>query len=117
MTNTTQDAVREAWIAWLANENVCEEDADAYRAFQYGIIYRDRQLAWQPIETAIRDRAMLITDGSSMCVAEWNFIHAEWQPENCYASDSECSVYTSIEPTHWMPLPAPPIQQQLGKEG
>jgi len=56
---------------------------------------------WQPIDTAPKDgTAVLIWDGSDMVVAicEPNLL-IPWR-----------STYgdTIGEPTHWMPLPAPP---------
>lgn len=64
-----------------------------------------KSLEWQPIETAVRSGPLLVRDNESACFAEWNFIHECWEPYNCYASDSECSVSISFAPTHYISLP------------
>lgn len=79
---------------------------------------------WQPIETAPRDQTAILVhrniwpgtysgfseecNGHNTYVAEWwgdSPAHGKWV---CYmdaVQDPECP----IEPTHWMPLPTPPI--------
>lgn len=84
----------------------------------------EKNMEWQPIETAPRDGTAVLVmrdiwpgtnsgkaeecNGHNTYVAEW------WAGERdgagawiCYMDaiqDPECPV----EPTHWMPLPAPP---------
>lgn len=83
---------------------------------------------WKPIETAPRDgtAVLVMSDdwpgtssgraeeccGHNTYVAEW------WSEENnghgawiCYMS-SPCEPECPVEPTHWMPLPDPPMIQE-----
>jgi hypothetical protein len=81
---------------------------------------------WQPIETVPRDgRAVLVMrdiwpgtesgraeecNGHNTYVAAWwgdNAIDGEWVCYMDQVQDPRCP----IEPTHWMPLPDPPIVQ------
>jgi hypothetical protein len=70
---------------------------------------------WEPIETAPKDKAIML------CIAGWQPCCGRWWPfDSCWVSfdwdghfesDQEMSDYvarSSYEPTHWMPLPAPP---------
>ena len=79
---------------------------------------------WQPIETAPKDRKLIA--GYPNALGKWRTVTAcyysagtlqqdydsedEYAPEGWYEeSDShETLLRTSEEPTHWMPLPAPP---------
>lgn len=71
----------------------------------------------QPIETALRDRRILVFvpdhDGNAIesgwFSAQWNDFNGKW----------ECGYFDGIdvcvqleEPTHWMLLPASPIQHR-----
>ena len=61
---------------------------------------------WQPIETAPRDgTAILGWDGQKQSTAEWYETGEYWSlcVMGAWAEDSEWW------PTHWMPLPAPPV--------
>lgn len=58
---------------------------------------------WQPIETAPRDRTrVLVSD--RYCVDTAYFTKGEWWLYECSDDWYSCS----INPTHWMPLPAAP---------
>lgn len=66
---------------------------------------------WRPIDSAPRDATdVLVTDGHRVYVAGW------WQEPDEPDEDGEWTCYMDaiedprcpIEPTHWMPLPAPP---------
>lgn len=69
--------------------------------------------AWQPIETAPKDRHVLLfgkqnpmsvlrTDGSLVFTGYWDAMDDAW----CSSGSTwEGPFY---EPTHWMPLPVPP---------
>lgn len=50
---------------------------------------------WMSIETAPKDKLILLWDGEHT-IGAW--IDGEWQP-----------CLTEQQPTHWMPLPEPPI--------
>ena len=65
-------------------------------------------MEWQPIETAPKDgHAILASDPAwhgVPCPMFWN--GEEWQ--HWFRSE----LYGAYDPTHWMPLPAPPEQDQ-----
>jgi hypothetical protein len=65
---------------------------------------------WQPIETAPMDETpLLIWDGKMMATAHrWN-IGQNWFWQADGADGYECEN-SFDEPTHWMPLPAPPTE-------
>ena len=63
-------------------------------------------MRWQPIETAPKDgtEVLMFCAPDEMVTALWSYSH--WSLVQCgsYADDS----YLFSDPTHWMPLPAPP---------
>lgn len=65
---------------------------------------RPGQMEWQPIETAPRDRAILVWATGAhdlepiMCTCKWH-------------PDAGFCVDELREPTHWMPLPNPPTDE------
>lgn len=65
---------------------------------------------WQPIETAPRDRDILVfclDDEPQVVVAYW-FEVPEWAGW-MYADDALSGLQPEgCEPTHWQPLPEPP---------
>jgi hypothetical protein len=65
----------------------------------------DAAQAWQPIETAPEWEAVLICGGDVLypCVASCN--NGEWDAE---AQGMILREDIAENPTHWMPLPAPP---------
>lgn len=59
---------------------------------------------WQPIETAPKDdRTLLLFDGEVR--VGWR-LNDKWIELS--ASDFESEGFTTLHPTHWMPLPEPP---------
>ena len=69
-------------------------------------IMAERERQWQPIETAPKDGTMvLVFTNGHMDVTSW--------PENWGGKwPSAYMAYAEgLEPTHWMPLPAPPIRK------
>lgn len=64
-------------------------------------------VAWQPIDTAPKDRSILIFDGEEVMEAYWfsswygDKKRPGWMPANL---DEEYGRY--VDATHWMPLPA-----------
>lgn len=83
---------------------------------------------WQPIETAPKDGRTLLLGHFNRAGKwrtlrgqwySWDLINEEWEePENGHEGWYETSVENddppncwSTEPTHWMPLPAPPPKQ------
>jgi hypothetical protein len=65
---------------------------------------------WRPIETAPMDETrLLIWDGKMMVTAHrWN-IGKNWLWQADGSDGYECEN-SFDEPTHWMPLPAPPTK-------
>ena len=64
---------------------------------------------WQPIETAPRDGTGFLYYQKLPFGQKWigsavyhegEFVHVQWNGDEC--------DWTTINPTHWMPLPAPP---------
>lgn len=71
---------------------------------------------WQPIETAPKDGTAILTvvAGFEPSVSQWvdRKVKARWciDPET-FMEQAHFEEYfwnTRYEPTHWMPLPAPP---------
>ncbi len=59
-------------------------------------------MKWQPIETAPRDnRDVLIFNGDYVSIGWFNKGFKQW----CYQD----TYQQIIRPTHWMPLPKPPM--------
>jgi hypothetical protein len=76
-----------------------------------GDTYRKPE-GWQPIDTAPKDRAVLVFSPSLGCV----LCNYSKRPSKTlgYESDwvSDCDGNRlARQPTHWMPLPAPPEAQ------
>ena len=72
-------------------------------------------MEWQPIETAPKDGAeILITDGQTVAVVSWNEYAAELYDGIGWTDMGEMGWggMVGAEPTHWMPLPAPPKSLQ-----
>ena len=61
-------------------------------------------LGWQPIETAPKNRAVLVWDGDCMHIAS----RQDLSPSYPWCEECVCDDPMTVEPTHWMPLPAPP---------
>lgn len=70
---------------------------------------------WQPIETAPKDETEILVYGEeTRTIAGWGMIYSPYGDARrkgwrCEATpDIEGHASDGIEPTHWMPLPAPP---------
>ena len=65
-------------------------------------------LTWRAIDSAPMDGTKILgTDGQGWAVIEWSKTWGYWQ----YSMDGKlewADVNDTFEPTHWMPLPAPP---------
>ena len=70
---------------------------------------------WQLIETAPKDGTWIcLTDGKTVAPAYWGPTYFSYDPDwivYSHRSDSE-GVHLKGAPTHWMPLPQPPEQEQ-----
>ena len=60
---------------------------------------------WQPIETAPRDGSGFLGYVRKDWIEGFYWTGAEW----AYLSDSDLIPTGRKQPTHWMPLPAPPV--------
>lgn len=69
---------------------------------------KDGDMGWRPIETAPKDKRVLVWSGQELYAARWAknpytndeaWIVAEW------GEDGDQAL---VRPTHWMPLPEPP---------
>ena len=56
-------------------------------------------LQWQPIETAPKDRYLLVYGTGIIGIACWSKRDQRWHA---------VGVDVVMTPTHWMPLPTPP---------
>jgi Protein of unknown function (DUF551) len=78
-------------------------------------------MKWQPIETAPKDRPILVCGCSKqgtfaefsqrICVAKYDHdmdLYSGIIPSYVYASGHRDQVARHITPSHWMPLPEPP---------
>lgn len=63
---------------------------------------------WQPIETAPKDGEILVAWPSGMVRSAHRDKH--WSGGPCW-STSGGLYFGSLQPTHWMPLPAPPVSE------
>jgi hypothetical protein len=70
---------------------------------------------WLPIETAPKDRDLILTDGVYVGQGGWI---TDMDQGADYEGQLHCAGWWSVPgdltPTHWMPLPAPP---DTGREG
>ena len=69
---------------------------------------------WQPIETAPKDRAVLLyCPDIGVVRGMWNSCEHAKNPKPYWSIDREHLFGTRLvrlnQPTHWMPLPDPPI--------
>lgn len=79
----------------------------------------DRQAGegWQPIETAPRDREVLIfaEETGEMFVAFWGTDPEDGDQQWVFARSPSVSFIVRA-PTHWMALPAPPSSTETGEQ-
>jgi transcription elongation factor Elf1 len=72
--------------------------------YKTGIAAWNQRSSWQPIETAPKDGAKFLAwDGEELLVA-WRY-EGRW----IYDQEMESPYLTHWGPTHWQPLPSPPI--------
>lgn len=82
------------------------------------------QEIWKPIKTAPKDGTeFIITNGFTVCTAMYYESHVQnYYPFFACSSDGEIVnhgrdhetvPYYIIEPTHWQPLPNPPLKEGL----
>ena len=74
-------------------------------------------MEWQPIETAPKDGTEILVWAGSCVVVSWRRLNGIGYPREAwrlvhgaYSSGDEGDWSNEVEhPTHWMPLPAPPL--------
>jgi hypothetical protein len=82
-------------------------------------------LEWRPIETAPKNRLILV--GYFNSLGKWRSMHAQWRddlpqhddadaedepaPAGWYEGSLDAEILFPCQPTHWMPLPAPPARE------
>ncbi len=69
--------------------------------------------AWQGIETAPKDRPILIVElGKYITIATWGVFYSPFYRGDVggwwTSSDANCHVVRAEDATHWQPLPTPP---------
>ena len=88
-------------VAWVAGQ---EEARDSFRQR-----LEEMTQEWQPIETAPKNKLVLISDGGEVALSAWGkvshvpiygWLNLMLGPEDVEIID--------MRPTHWMPIPAPP---------
>lgn len=83
---------------------------------------KEPQLDWQPIETAPKDGThLLVCDASRAYTAFWGFGQNPPTVGHYFAQGWHLSVnhdgeHSEITPTHWMPLPSPPVARASRSE-
>lgn len=72
-------------------------------------------MEWQPIETAPKDGTPIwLYTASGQCEGYWNY--GEWVQDAIYCTyDGTGGPAFECSPTHWMPLPPPPVHQEEEK--
>lgn len=75
---------------------------------------------WQPIDTAPKDGSLILTWGPHhVGVARWlDYAREPYLPDPSYRWAGWIDNYDGEdipEPTHWLPLPAPPTMMEMDK--
>lgn len=116
------------------------KDSDLYRSHLVGWMLKAYEAAlaspevqalqWQPIETAPKDgRQILLTNGQAVAQGWWEheepYIYEKRDIGGVYIGQDEsdgfdgwldCEGGMQPDPTHWMPLPAPPADAAMEKQ-
>lgn len=80
-----------------------------------------RETKWQPIETAPKDKSVLLYDSNrkEKYCGRWDKQKYNKKPNpywEKYARYSDIVYQRTYPPTHWMPLPQPPMKQDQDDE-
>lgn len=67
---------------------------------------------WQPIETAPKDGTVILAcdEWGGMFVVKWTACGPKGQWDLTEVGSYATDAWPSSDPTHWMPLPPPPVQ-------
>lgn len=86
---------------------------------------KNKTTGWQPIETAPRDKEVLITDGHEVCTAIYKVSNCV-QDKPFFATTANGELFNIgfnwrtevqyIYATHWQPLPEPPTESRGGSD-
>ena len=98
----TQGCFLKGWGGWGGDG---EEDG-AVDFHPYNIDeWNTRADQWQPIETAPKDGTLFLAyeKGEEMAVMEWS------RRCNSFRVCADTEWFSCLHPTHWMPLPVPPV--------
>jgi hypothetical protein len=103
-----------AWTNCAGDHKEHDRDCPAYYRVVVAARIEDleRVLEWQPIETAPKDATcdiLLWIPGRAPVVAAW--FDGGWAPMDLGGN------HIRGNPTHWMPLPAPPIARAALEKG
>lgn len=73
--------------------------------------------AWRPIETAPEGKAVLVLADDGFCAEGKK--HTRGYYKGWWVCSSACDPKESLQPTHWQPLPAPPVNNDAlgGRDG
>lgn len=101
------------------------EMRDGYRNERRELIARietlEKALEWQPIETAPKDKSILLANASNgyMVCGAWatsiDTGESAWRIGSSWEDDEHvCLILKEGVATHWMPLPEPPTEATKG---
>ena len=65
-------------------------------------------MKWQPIETAPKDGTEFLATKKG-----WRYPHSAYWNESRQSFENPFCDYYMDQPSHWMPLPAPPTKEVL----
>ena len=135
-----KDGVVTEWTGWYpcryrtvdeARAEACDHIPYEWRPLYTHPPKREPLTEWLPIETAPNGTAVLVmrdiwpgseTGRAEKCVGHNTYVAAWWADESnsgqwfCYMDRIEEPI-CPIAPTHWMPLPPPPIEAAHGIKG
>lgn len=100
---------RSKYTAPYEGQYKSEQTACGYKAWQAAYESRTPPIpSWQPIETAPKDDSLII--GCWMPKGKRKIVHYAGDNTGWWSGDFQVH-----EPTHWMPLPQPPLSISEGK--
>ncbi len=103
------EVLRANFTEWSCRARAFEDERDQARAELAALRAEQATPQWLPIEGAPRDgTSILLNDHGDQCVAYW-LEGTEWTEE--WTGEPAMA-----DPTHWMPLPAPPRDLREGGE-
>ena len=74
---------------------------------------------WQPIETAPKDRLLMLYVpettqwGPRPWIGMWSYTNGDWSIDTPFVVNKKslCACGLEKQPTHWQPLPPPPTKE------